>query len=90
MDELASYREKVSVKPLVMVAATLAVAVLGAVVTVRPQNHSPAQHPRPSVGVVVIESPRANAVHRHRPGDAHEGVPALRTPSTVAPGSDWV
>jgi hypothetical protein len=90
MDELASDRENVSVKPLVMVAATLVAAVLGAVVTVRPANHPPAQQPRPSVGVVVIESPRASALHRHRMGDLHDGAHALHPPSTVAPESDWV
>jgi hypothetical protein len=71
MDELASDGGRASLKPVLMVAATLVAAVLGAVVTVRPAAHQPSG---PAAGVAVIGAPRGSADHRHsfgRPPGRH-------------------
>jgi hypothetical protein len=86
MHELAIDREKVSVKPVLMVAGMLLAAVLGAVVTVRPAAHSPVQQRRPSVGVVVIDSPRAPAALRH----SLRCRSHVHSPSTAVSFADWV
>jgi hypothetical protein len=78
VDELANDRQTASVKPLLLVAAMLVAAALGAVVTLRPV--SPGRQPphRPSAGVVVIEGPGDRIVHRLHPA------------SRPVPSPDWV
>jgi len=94
MDELTSDREKVSVKPVLLVAAMLVAAVLGAVVTLRPATRAPQQPRRPSVGVAVIEAPRT---HLARSRNVYDRAYAPQTPqrpeqppsSKALPDTSW-
>jgi len=83
MDELESDRDKVSVKPLLLVAAMFVAAGIGAVATLRPVPHPARPHRAPPAAVVVLHAPRAQV------GQRHVGVLRLASSKAVS-GAGWV